>query len=107
MESIEKYIDELGMKLGKETIEHVYTYRDKQYKFKLPYDLTYNWLDIACPELSDLKNNCRQNCNNLNQKVYEHARKEYNVLLLKAETGNLSDEEFNKIYKLIIEDNND
>lgn len=107
MESIEKYIDELQDRLEKETIEHVYTYCDKQYKFNLSYDFRYNWLDIACPELSGLKNNCRQNFNILNQKVYEYARKEYNVLLLKAETGNLSDEEFNKIYKLIIEDNND
>lgn len=107
MESIEKYIDELQAKLEQERIEHVYTYRDKQYKFNLSYNFRYNWLDIACPELNDLKNNCKQRFNSLNKEVYEHARKEYNKLLLKAETGNLSDEEFNKIYKLIIEDDND
>jgi len=107
IEAIDKYIDELQTKLEQERIEHVYTYRDKQYKFNLSYDFRYNWLDIACPELNDLRDKYKHNFNNLNQKVYEYARKEYNILLLKAETGNFSDQAFNEIYKLIIEDDND
>ena len=106
-DAIVGFIDSLHNKLAEQFVSHNYEYDNVNYEFQMRYHLNYNWLSDACPALDVKRNKMTARFNDLNHTRYNYANKEYNKLLMKAETGKLTDEEFDEIYNLIMEDEND
>lgn len=105
--AIVEFIDSLHNKLAQHFVLHTYEYDNVNYEFEMKYFLNYSWLSDACPALDIKKNQLQARFNDLNHTLYNYVNKEYNKLLMKAETGKLTDKEFDEIYNKIMEDDND